>query len=342
MPIDPRRYLLPEHESQRIFHDEIAPEELAHGVPQDQPVVVFVAGQPGAGKTMTTLSVKRELDRRGGAIVVNSDFYKPYHPEYSRLLREDDRNAAPYTSMDGRRWMAAAEHYLIERRVDTIIETTMRDPGDFLEPAAMFRAAGYRAEAAIMAVPEPLSRLGIVHRYHDQVRDLGHGRLTARDNHDASYRGVLQAAEAIDRDRVVDVATVYRRGNHQLHMNYLDAAGTWRWPAGAASAIDAERQRPWNPDETKAFADTVRLLADQMGREWHSEFQDIVRLAAPLADPYTPLPDITHVASGITAAARAFPTSTRQSLPLQPAERTAVAPPPRASQEESRGEEAGR
>lgn len=122
-------------------------------------------------------------------MIVNPDFYKPFHPEYHRLLDEDDRTAAPYTSMDGRRWMAVAEAYLIEHSIDAIIETTMRDPGDFAEPAAMFRAAGYRVEAAIMAVPEPLSRLGIVHRYHKQVQETGRGRLTARSNHDASYEG---------------------------------------------------------------------------------------------------------------------------------------------------------
>ena len=339
MPIDPRRYLLTEEQSQRIFHEEIAPEELSHGVSQEQPVVVFVAGQPGAGKTMTTESVKRELDQRGGAIVVNSDFYKPYHPEYSRLLREDDRNAAPYTSMDGRRWMAAAEQYLIDRRVDTIIETTMRDPGDFLEPAAMFRAAGYRVEAAIMAVPEPLSRLGIVHRYHDQVQKLGHGRLTARDNHDASYQGVRQAAEAIDRDRIVDVSTVYRRGNQQVHTNHLDSDGAWRGPAGTAAAIEAERQRPWTPEETKAFSATVKQLANEMGPEWHEDLRDIIRLAAPLTDREIPLPRIAEISPAITATAKAFPTSTRQSLPRQPAERGAAPPPLRASRETSRGEE---
>ncbi|GAA2710214.1 zeta toxin family protein [Micromonospora olivasterospora] len=203
----------------------------------------------------------------------------------------------------------------------------------------MFRAAGYRVEAAIMAVPEPLSRLGIIHRYHDQVQKLGYGRLTARDNHDASYQGVRRAAETIDRDRIVDVATVYRRGNQQLHTNHLDGASAWRWPAGTAAAIDAERQRPWTPEETKAFAATVKQLFDEMGPEWHEELRDIVRLAAPLADRQTPLPEIAEISPAITAAAKAFPTSTRQSLPRQPAERDAVPPPPRASRETSRGEE---
>ncbi|MET7419195.1 zeta toxin family protein [Dactylosporangium sp. NPDC005555] len=60
-PIDPRRYLLSDADSHRIVTDEIVPEQLVHGVPQTEPVVVFVAGQPGAGKTMTTRMVERRL-----------------------------------------------------------------------------------------------------------------------------------------------------------------------------------------------------------------------------------------------------------------------------------------
>jgi UDP-N-acetylglucosamine kinase len=59
--IDPRRYLLSEAAARRIFEEEILPEELAAGTPQAAPCGVFVAGQPGAGKTTTTEAV---IDRR--------------------------------------------------------------------------------------------------------------------------------------------------------------------------------------------------------------------------------------------------------------------------------------
>ena len=282
--IDPTKYLLSEIESKRVFHSKIVESELLRAPSQANPVVVFVAGQPGAGKTRTTEEVKAQLDQRGGAAVVNSDFYKPFHPEYSRLLVEDDRNAAPYTSMDGRRWMAMAEEYLIGARADVIIETTMRDPGDFAEPAAMFRAAGYRVEAAVMAVPEAMSRLGIVHRYHDQVQQLGHGRLTAQSNHDASYYGVITAARAIDQDRIVDVATVYRRGNHQLTTNHLTEDGSWRWPdRSIARTIDIERNRQWTVEETQGFTATLAKLGREMGPAWHAELSTIGKLALPFA-----------------------------------------------------------
>jgi hypothetical protein len=94
----------------------------------------------------------------------------------------------------------------------------------------------------------------------------------------------------------------------------------------------------WNPLRAVATITDARRLAEQ----WHGELRDIVRLAAPLADPQTPLPLIVGVSPGITAAARGFPTSTRQALPRQPAVRDAESTPPRASREVSRGEEPGR
>jgi len=92
--IDPRRYLLSEAGPSHIRGGDPA-EELAAGTPQTAPCVVFVAGQPGAGKTTTTETVVDRLRERGTPIVVNSDFYKPYHPEYGQLLAEDDKTAAP-------------------------------------------------------------------------------------------------------------------------------------------------------------------------------------------------------------------------------------------------------
>ncbi|BAL86505.1 putative zeta toxin [Actinoplanes missouriensis 431] len=315
--IDPTRYLLSEADSKLIFQSRIVPSELLRAPSQRDPVVVFVAGQPGAGKTRTTEAVKNHLDQRGGAAVVNSDFYKPFHPEYSRLLAEDDRNAAPYTSMDGRRWMAMAEEHLIGKRADVIIETTMRDPGDFAEPAAMFRAQGYRVEAAIMAVPEALSRLGIVHRYHDQVQELGHGRLTAQSNHDASYHGVAAAARAIDQDRIVDAATVYRRGNQELITNQLTDGGNWRWPdRSIARTIDIERNRPWTAEETSAFTRTLAKLGREMGPAWHDELASIGKLALPFATPEKGAAPATGLPG--PQATPAAPRRSVQSAPTRP------------------------
>jgi hypothetical protein len=278
---DPRRYLLSDAASASIFDEEIVPAELSAGVGVDRPVVVFVAGQPGAGKTRTTETVVAGFAVRGSAIVVNSDFYKPYHPRYQELLETDDRTAAAYTSLDGRRWMAQAEAYLLRRRVNTVIETTMRDPGDFVEPADLFRGAGYRVEVAILAVPAALSRLGIVARYHQQVQAAGHGRLTERTNHDACYAGVVRTAEHLDARALAHSVAVYRRGNHLLYSNTLTPTGTWQRPPVTVAAVTAERTRLWSTAEANDFLIHLYRLERELGPDWHPELDEIIHLARP-------------------------------------------------------------
>jgi predicted ABC-type ATPase len=309
--VDPRRYLLSEAAARRIFEEEILPEELAAGTPQAAPCVVFVAGQPGAGKTTTTEAVIDRLRARGTPIVVNSDFYKPYHPEYGRLLAEDDKTAAVYTSLDGRRWTAMAEQDLMDRRIDIVIETTMRVRGYFIEQARLFAEAGYQTEAMIMAVPEAMSRLGIVARYHEQVQATGHGRFTPRANHDASYAGVLHAAAEIDEHYLVDVVAVYRRGNELLYGNELQGPATWKQPPGTVAAIEAERSQTWSVAQARGFLHDLQRLGEQLGAEWQPELRSISELGA------------AHLPAGVQAVVTAesnfpgwaHPTATQTSLP---------------------------
>jgi UDP-N-acetylglucosamine kinase len=114
-------------------------------------LLAIVAGQPGAGKTVTTAMLKREVDRRGGAVTINTDDYKPYHPEYARLLAADDQTAALLVSLDGQRWAAKAERYLLKQRVD-VVETTIQDPrisqgwsAGFAGPATAWRWRSWRS-----------------------------------------------------------------------------------------------------------------------------------------------------------------------------------------------------
>ncbi len=320
---------LEEAEARRIFRDKIVPRELAQGVPQAEPLAIFVAGQPGAGKTATTRSLLARLEDRGGGVVVDADLYKGYHPRYATLQQEDDQAAAALVSPDSGRWMGMAQEWLAEHRIDTLTETTMRDDGYFARPAGTFRAAGYRVEAAIMAVPEAQSRLGILDRYEMQVRTTGHGRLTLRDNHDSAYRGVVETADAIDRDRLADSVSVYRRGNELLYHNELTPDGTWRDPAGTRAAIEQERSRPWTVAESAQFAATYHRLARDLGPEFHDELAGIARSAAPLLHPDVevrpPGPPARDVAAALDRAERAtgiaLAAESERGLPTRPAER---------------------
>jgi Zeta toxin len=64
----------------------------------------------------------------------------------------------------------------------------------------------------LLAVPAAMSNQGLLSRYAEQVSDRGHGRLTVQANADRAYAGVLDLADAIDREQLADHAAVFRRG----------------------------------------------------------------------------------------------------------------------------------
>jgi UDP-N-acetylglucosamine kinase len=253
--VDRTRHVLSEDANEKTFRNRIVPQTLA-GTRQDRPVVVFVAGQTGAGKTAVTSMVDRALARGGQAVNLNLDTYKPFHPRHDELMEADDTTVGAYTSIDGHKWMEKAEAYAIENRFNVLMESAMRDPRDFEEPAARFKAAGYRVEVAILAVHESHSRLGALSRYLEQVNDFGSGRLIDQQIHDACYRGVVRSADAIDTGRLADGVFVLNRGGHTVYANYLDG-DQWIRPPGTAHAVIAERDRIRTPEETQQFALSV-------------------------------------------------------------------------------------
>ncbi|GGV54580.1 hypothetical protein GCM10010293_68580 [Streptomyces griseoflavus] len=95
-PAEVERHLLPRKENERIV-----PDLLQGRASQEMPTVVFLVGQPGAGRSRVTEMVAAQLDRHGGFVDVDSDLYKPYHPAYAELMAQDDTLMAAYTRATG-------------------------------------------------------------------------------------------------------------------------------------------------------------------------------------------------------------------------------------------------
>lgn len=276
---DKKRYLLQEAHHERIFQRRIVPRALAGGQPQVAPVVYMLGGQPGAGKSRTKATLLAHLTDRGGGVELDGDLFRGYHPRYDELLAEDDRRAAYYTDFDAGRWLDKATSYVTERRVNVVLEGTMRRPAFVAQTCDRYRAAGYRVEAAILAVPEALSRLGVLQRYQQQKAARGHGRFSTSETHDAGYAGLLDTADAIDRDGLADAVTVYRRGGTAVYANRLNPTGRWREPPATRAAIEAERRRAWTPAESETFHGDLGKVADALGDAWTAECEQIRALA---------------------------------------------------------------
>jgi hypothetical protein len=280
-----RQYVLPAAEGRRIFRDEILPELLAGPEPQTEPVMVALVGQHGAGKSRAASMIGEALARRGGFAELDGDLYRPYHPAYDALVRQDDRLMARYLGPDAWAWLAQAREYVRDQRLNALTHETANDGQGVAAHLRAYRQASFRVEVMVMAVPAAMSNQGIIARYLEQVADQGHGRLSVQANADQAYIGVLELADLIDREQLADYVAVFRRGEPDPRSrNSLSAEGTWVATPGLRAAIERERERPWTAQETADFARTHRQLRAELGGQWTARLDQILAQARPYLD----------------------------------------------------------
>ncbi|MDI3390039.1 zeta toxin family protein [Streptomyces sp. B-S-A8] len=290
--------------SRDVLDRLILPTWTRHAVPQQQPVVVFVVGQPGAGKTQLVGILQHVLDRRGGAVLVGVDLYKAVHERYETHVENDVRTAGAKVRPDTRRWHALVEEHVRERRYDALVESALADPHAFRTAAAAYRRAGYRIEVVALAVPEAVSQLGVLRRFLDGA-EAGGGRYVSWENHDNCAKQLPLGLKVIEDERLADRVTVVRRDLQVLYTNNL-TDGTWQHRARAASVLLGERSRPWGPAETAVFrehlADADRrvhagLVPEDKSLAVRRDAERVAALAEPvrrIAQPRAEAPGVDY------------------------------------------------
>lgn len=276
MAPNPDQYRLSEADHQAIFEQDIKPDLFAGAKPSSQPVAVIFGGQPGAGKSAAVDSAMRELEPRGGAVQIIGDDLRGYHPHYARLMGADDKTAAFYTDRDTGQWVETAIAEAKAQRVNIVIEGTMRDGNKVAATMESLRAAGYEIDARALAVNPRLSEQGIFQRYENQKADRGTGRMTTPEAHRAAYDGMPVTLERIERDKLADRVTVYRRGAEAIYSNELHG-GQWAREPQARAVVEAERARPMTLQERRDYAQGFDKLADMLARPERQASADELR-----------------------------------------------------------------
>lgn len=237
-----------------ILVTQILPTWTAHAVPQDQPVVIVVAGPAGTGKSRLCDLLLAVLAPRGGAVLIGRDLYKTAHPQYDDLMREDDLTAGVRVRPDVLRWQAEVEAHVRLNRFDAVLEAPIADLAEAIATARLWRTAGYRIEVVALATSEAEAQLSGLDRYLTQVDEEGVGRSVSWGNLDQCTRNLPVFLEAVEAERLADQVMVVRRGLHVLYRNELTADGTsWCEEEGAPEALTAEWGRPWTAPETWQF-----------------------------------------------------------------------------------------
>ena len=281
MARNPDQHRLSEAEHQAIFERDIQPNLFAGAKTSEQPVAIIFGGQPGAGKSAAIKDAMDELASRGGAVQIVGDNLRCYHPHHSQLMRRDDKTAAFYTDRDTGRWVEKAIAEAKARRVNIVIEGTMRDGDKVAATMEGLREAGYEIDARALAVSSRMSEQGIMQRYEYQRADRGAGRMTTPEAHRAAFDGMLRTLERIEAGKLADRVTIYRRGDEVIYSNEL-RDGQWAWPPHARAVVEAERARSptlrERQDYAQGFDELAQLLARPERRASAEEIRQVENL----------------------------------------------------------------
>lgn len=127
------------------------------------PQVIISGGQPGAGKSRL-ISLSRTKFPDGNVVVINGDVLRNYHPKAQEMQRAGDKDFAANTDADAREWTRQLLQSAVERKLNIIFESTMRDHGPISKTMEKLKEEGYHITTKVIATHSRNSTTGIYDR----------------------------------------------------------------------------------------------------------------------------------------------------------------------------------
>lgn len=277
--LNPGRYKLPEELNVQIFEKHIAPHHFHELPPSETPTLTILMAQPGAGKSHYLQEVLDPKLRKehGGYADIDSDVYKRYHPSYEQLMLIDDKAMTTCTGEDARLWMRQAYKYSRDNRLNALTQEIVTNPPFLIETVKSFKEAGFRIDLNALAVPEAVSRQGILARYVAQVLKFGCGRLTEAGKSTQSVKGMSEFMDQAHSENLIDNMTIATREGQSWTYDSSDFL-----VMSPSSTLEAIRNYPMNKNAINSFAETDAWLESNLDDTWREELSIIRALAKPL------------------------------------------------------------
>lgn len=256
-------YKLPSSQHNQIYQ-KIESIYFAGKSSVNNPQVIITGGQPGSGKSKL-ISLSRTQFPDGNVVVINGDALRSYHPMAQKMQQAGDKSFAEKTDADAREWTRQLLQSAVEKKLNIIFESTMREHGPISKTMEKLKDEGYHVTTKVVATHARNSTTGIHDRYETMIASEGHGRWTPEESHNAGYDGMPNTVEYIEKNGLADRMEVYNRdGDIIYENNYKD--GAWERQAEAVEAIKAERDREPTAQEKQKFHEDWQRINDMMAQ----------------------------------------------------------------------------
>jgi predicted ABC-type ATPase len=252
--------LLDEQTHAKIYEKIIRFRLFHHVKSTPTPTLIMIGGQPGAGKTKATNQAQLQLQISGyGAALINGDDLRPFHPHYRALVSQDKSTAAEKTGLDVGLWVERAIREAGQKKFNTVVETTLRQPDKVRETLESFKANGFITELRVLIVDKAYSNLGIYQRFARGLSvEEAAPRFTPQRFHETTLanmpHSIEVAAALVDRTLFI---------NREGRVLFDSKTATH----SATAALAALRQQQLSPRELAEVALQWQSLRNALDRE---------------------------------------------------------------------------
>ena len=186
----------------------------------DNPVVIYVAGQTGAGKSNLVNLVIQGFSNKDNVVICNFDIIKTMHPKYTNICNIPEI-VHDVLMPDAGRLIEDFTKYCRKNRFNIFTEGTMKCTSEAIDLLENFKKDGYYVELDILSVPKFESYGSILFRYAENMEKERFPRLVPNKVHEESFSRLLITLDELTKRGLYDNINVYRRGSE--NENYVPA-----------------------------------------------------------------------------------------------------------------------
>lgn len=220
------------------FEQRVAPFVFSEPTrPSAAPVLTFVTGQPGAGKSAAIPALLRAAD--DSPAVVSAESLAAFHPDYLELRRGRPLDAQSAMASLVGEWLSRSLDHARSSRRSLILEGSFSNPSAVFGTADGFAQQGFGTHVVVVAARRSESLLAAASRYLDLRRRGRPALFTDRETHNRGWIGSQALVREAEATTPVDRLTIFDR-----HHNTLFAATRNKGFGGATAALASAESGP--------------------------------------------------------------------------------------------------
>jgi Cdc6-like AAA superfamily ATPase len=288
---------LPLHQ---FIANKIYTEAIKENTPVSNPIAIFLAGQPGSGKTDLGNLALEQLKKN--AVYINTDEFRNQHPSYIKLLEEQNPKASFLVDPDAAGWTRKLLSDSIKDKRNILFDMTLGGNVEVLNATLIhLRKQGYQTQINVLAIPAFLSKTGIYERFCNQLEKKGYGRWVSMESHDTNFGNIPKNIQSIESGKLVDKIVVYSKDSNKLNLIYENNLenGEWKKIPIAQIHLEKERNKILTPKELQEFNTrtneiATKILALNQSRILHGINISVHQFKKDVDVPITQIPKQTE------------------------------------------------